>query len=263
MIPGRTLHRLTTLIFTTKTLERLVEPAIADLQKEYLEAGDRSWYRQSRILLAGYLAVLKVIALASVTSTIISAEDRYALRRTFAAAAIAMIVVTTLMIVIPMAGSGEFAAIEIVALLGPQAVPLAIPLSLMLGIALGLGGRTVSGGTTEIVVVAAFACSMVSLGTMLWIMPASNETHHIRWALPWAPLILAMFSLSGTRHGAIRNRWMTVSTCVIYFTLLHAGEAIVQRGGAPPFVGPWIPNIIFVAWAGASLVNLRPLRGSS
>ena len=35
MMPGRTLHRLAAHICSAKTLERVVEPAIADLQKEF------------------------------------------------------------------------------------------------------------------------------------------------------------------------------------------------------------------------------------
>ena len=38
MMPGRTLHRLATHICSAKTLERIVEPAIADLQKEFAAA---------------------------------------------------------------------------------------------------------------------------------------------------------------------------------------------------------------------------------
>ena len=35
MIPGRVLHRLAARLCCAKTLEHVVEPAIADLQKEY------------------------------------------------------------------------------------------------------------------------------------------------------------------------------------------------------------------------------------
>ena len=38
MIPGRALHRLAACICCAKTLEHVVEPAIADLQKEYASA---------------------------------------------------------------------------------------------------------------------------------------------------------------------------------------------------------------------------------
>jgi hypothetical protein len=37
MMPGRTLHRLATLICDAKSLGRVVEPAIADLQKEHAQ----------------------------------------------------------------------------------------------------------------------------------------------------------------------------------------------------------------------------------
>ena len=40
MIPGRILHRLAAAVCSAKTLERVVEPAIADLQKEHAQALD-------------------------------------------------------------------------------------------------------------------------------------------------------------------------------------------------------------------------------
>jgi Lipopolysaccharide export system permease LptF/LptG len=256
MMPGRALHRLAARICSAKALERVVEPAIADLQKEHVEAGNRSAHRQAWVFLAGYLAVLKVIALAAVTSTFIATEDRYVLGRTFAVAAVVMMTVTTLMVALPMAALSELATTNHVALVLPQALPLSLPLGLMVGIAYGAGGRIVSPATIRLLLLAALTCSIVSLGSMLWIMPASSGwNHHIRFALPCAALVLTAFSLATARRGALRGGWMVAATCAIYFALLHVGDLLIQRGGAPPFIGPWLPNIVFVAWAGASFMT--------
>ena len=48
MMPGTTLHRLAAYICSAKTLERVVEPAIADLQKEYDDAQACSPLRRAR-----------------------------------------------------------------------------------------------------------------------------------------------------------------------------------------------------------------------
>jgi hypothetical protein len=64
MIPGRTLHRLATRICSAKTREWLVDPILADLQKEYREAVQcgRVW-RSRWILTVGYVGLLAAVAL--------------------------------------------------------------------------------------------------------------------------------------------------------------------------------------------------------
>jgi hypothetical protein len=59
MIPGGALHRLAGRMCSAKTLERVVEPAIADLQREYADGtGDRSALARLWALRGGYIAVL-------------------------------------------------------------------------------------------------------------------------------------------------------------------------------------------------------------
>ena len=80
MIPGRTLHRIASYICSTDTLERIVEPAIADLQKEY--AGTSSTAPRVRSLAIGYAAILKVIAICAFSLPVGSDEGRATLVRT-------------------------------------------------------------------------------------------------------------------------------------------------------------------------------------
>ena len=61
-IPGRGLHHLAARVCSPKTLERIVEPAIADLQTEYAQARTSSAGR-ARALITGYTAILQVIAM--------------------------------------------------------------------------------------------------------------------------------------------------------------------------------------------------------
>ena len=139
LMPGRTLHRFATHLCSAKTLERVVEPAIADLQKEYAAARSAS----SRVwaLLLGYLAVLKVMALcaASVPS---SGDDRRAVASALAWSTVMFVVVFALLVLLPLYSfqnipRGWYAATTLV----PQALPLAIPIGVVFGIALGLNAR--------------------------------------------------------------------------------------------------------------------------
>lgn len=304
MIPGPTLHRLAARLCSAKTLERVVEPAIADLQREYLDTAGQSPWRRAWILLGAYYAVLKVLAFTVAKPTRLSPEDRGALGRTFAVAGAALVAFSGLLIAFPMAGFPEFVKARHAMLLMPQALPLTFPLGVTLGIAYGIGGRNVSPKAIKIVLVAALACSIVSLGTMLWIMPAANQafrqdmfnalgnegvprkgstemslaelrqdivdarahwdlrrvqhdewSYHIRWALPWATLVLALFACATAWRGATRRRWMVMASCVGYLVLLYIGEDVVNRWGAPSFIGPWLPNLMFGVGATALLLR--------
>src|SRR5688572_29540065 len=82
MMPGRTLHRLATHICSAKTLERVVEPAIADLQKEF--AGAERMSRRAWVLLNGYFAILKVIAVCALNVSSTTRDERQALSRAVA-----------------------------------------------------------------------------------------------------------------------------------------------------------------------------------
>ncbi len=100
MIPGRALHRLASRICSAKTLEQVVTPAIADLQREYADGGlDQSALRRLWTLGRGYIAVMEVIGMCALNPASMSRDDRRYLIRTFSwitacvlAAAVSLIV---------------------------------------------------------------------------------------------------------------------------------------------------------------------------
>jgi hypothetical protein len=64
MIPGRFLHHLARLVCAARSVEQIVEPALADLQYEWKAV--RTISRRAQVLLEGYAAV--VIAIGWITS---------------------------------------------------------------------------------------------------------------------------------------------------------------------------------------------------
>jgi hypothetical protein len=72
-------------IFGHKTMARVIDPMVADLQKEYAEAirRDRVW-KSRGILLAGYFVFLKTIAVCGAGTTLRgwTVDDRSAMSRT-------------------------------------------------------------------------------------------------------------------------------------------------------------------------------------
>jgi Lipopolysaccharide export system permease LptF/LptG len=167
MIPGRALHRLAARICSAKTLERAVEPTIADLQKEYVDAKHQSRSRRVVRLLTGYLAVLKVIAMTAIEKPLGADDERHALIRTFAWAAGAIVCasgVVLVLTVVALRGMPPYYT----ALMTPMMLPIAIPIGLTLGIAFGLSGRTVSRHTRNTVLVGALLATVVSYSTVTW-----------------------------------------------------------------------------------------------
>ena len=173
MIPGGTIHRLAGHICSAKTLERVVEPAIADLQKEYGSAGrvtQRVW-----VLLTGYPAILKVIAACAIRVSMASDEERRELAMILAWSAAMFIVVALLLIVPPLyhfpaAMRGWYGAMTV----APQAVALAIPLGVAFGIAFGLSTRPTM-NIAKAMLICAFVASALSFGNLAWGVPAGSE----------------------------------------------------------------------------------------
>jgi hypothetical protein len=173
MIPGRALHRLAAGICCAKTLERVVEPAIADLQKEY-GASELHPIRNVYLLLRGYAAILKVIAICTATVSIESDDERRALVRTLAWSAGLIVAIFVLMVLPPLYRIDEtlrgwYAATKYM----PQAAPLAIPLGVVLGVAFGLSTRP-RAESVKAVLFGALGASLLSFMILAWVMPAAD-----------------------------------------------------------------------------------------
>ena len=173
MMPGRALHRLAHYVCSPKALERIVEPAIADLQKEYAAVESGTAVRRARVLLAGYVAILEVMLMCAVQPSPATTDERRALVRTFAwaggiTAATSAILILMSVAVLP--GVPLF----FLALLTTLMLPIALPVGLIVGIAVGLGGRTVTRRATTVVLVAALAAVGISYGTMVWSWPVAT-----------------------------------------------------------------------------------------
>lgn len=175
MIPGRALQRLAARICRAKTLERVVEPAIADLQKEYADAEHQSRSRRVLILLTGYLAVLEVIAMTALEKPPVANEERSALIRTFAWAAGATACAFGLLIVLTVAALPGIPPFYVV-LMTPMMLPIAMPVGLTLGIGFGLSGRTISPRTRNTILLSAVLATVVSYGTMTWGIAVPSQT---------------------------------------------------------------------------------------
>jgi hypothetical protein len=300
MIPGLVLHRVAAGICSPKQLERVVEPAIADLQKEYGAAESGSVLRRARVLFTGYLAILEVMLMCALQTPPATDEERRALVRTFAWTAGIVAGVGALMIGLVVAtvmmGGAPWPRPVHYAMLIPMALPIALPIAMTFGLAIGFGGRAATGRAKRTIVATAFMASLVSLVSLWTIAPLANQAFrqatfeakggrgdvmkvgaaemtmpelrhqanalsrnprqaelarmgrwnfHMRVALSFGTLVLALFSLAVAERLPKPPRAMVMAGSAVYLLLLLAGEALTLEG-APPAVAAWLANAVFL-----------------
>jgi hypothetical protein len=184
--PGDRLRALAARLFDARTMERLVDPVVADLQAEHGDAVRAGRRRTSGwIRIAGYIAFLKVATLcawAAATGPQSRPDgDRSALWR-----AIGLSLVTvTLMTVFLHAPSVVVASVRepsarwLMLYMIPQSLPFTIPMALTLGTVYGLRSRVLSRRLVLSVVVLAMVCSAASFATVFWVAPAANRAYSV------------------------------------------------------------------------------------
>jgi hypothetical protein len=300
-------------VCSARTMERLIDPALTDIQVEYRNAiaQGRVW-RSRWIRMAGYVAFVKVLALYGSERTVRdwSVDDGQAFARTLGLS-IAAFTLTAVLLISPAVGG---VPTNLVLYLIPQALPLAIPVGIALGTFCGLGGRVVSFRLKGASLALALACSAGSLASTIWFIPAANQGYrvsvaehlrlpagkqvtltagaiemnmgdlrrtvdalaqsgrtrearkmafgyYIRWALPCAPFVLALFALSVTPRRPVR-RWILAAAacgaCLSYYLFLLAADFAARRTLLPIVASVWLPNLVYaVVSSGLMIVSPR------
>lgn len=226
--PGDRLRAISARLCSARTMERLIDPVLTDLQTEYSEAHRRgqSW-RRRWILAAGYVAFLKVIIVCGCEQSMRALRDwpddeRRVLGRTLALCSAAMLALTILITFGPMLQYAQRHPDRIGLLIYslPQALPIAVPVGFTLGIFCGLGGRAVSRRLAGWVLAAAFACSVVSFATMAWMIPAAGQA----WRLSLEESLGKQITLT---HGPLELTLSELGRQIDSFT--HAGRTRESR----------------------------------
>jgi lipopolysaccharide export LptBFGC system permease protein LptF len=181
--PGTRLRAMAARVFDAKTMERYVDPAIADLQVEYDEAAMCGPRRErARVMAAGYLGVIQVVTIQGCLQGIDAVrnatdDDRRALLRTVLAST-PVLIIATLTLIAPFIVQlrSHPRSTDLAIYLIPQALPLSIPVALTFGILWGLSRLSTSRTAMVLVLVLALGGSLVSFATLGWVMPNANQT---------------------------------------------------------------------------------------
>jgi lipopolysaccharide export LptBFGC system permease protein LptF len=287
--PGDRLRALATQVFDEDTMERLVDPVIADLQTEYAEASRAGQvWRRRWVSLGGYIAFAKVsVRPLRVFLTVMSA-------------------VTLLMMVPPYLQSARFMTFARLLYLLPQALVIAVPFALMIALGWSRPVRR-SRQWLRAMIAAGVICSAFCFVTLAWWTPAANQafrvsmarefgasfpprglpeltigelrremnsptpvdaslreritheltfTYYMHWALPCASLSFALLMIALHRRG-VRRRWLLLSVLPIvfgYYVLLFVGRFYAIGGGISELTASaaaWMPNAIMILIASA------------
>jgi len=152
-------------------MERVIDPAIADLQSQRKE------------FVAGYFGVIKVIALCVIGGLMLApsswpADDRRAFGRTLIWSSV-LVVILTALFEYPVAARVPTMLLHPSPLrylyLAPPALTVTLTMGATLGLVLALGGRQLSRRMTYAMLALSLAASIVSLVNVAWVTPMSNQ----------------------------------------------------------------------------------------
>jgi hypothetical protein len=185
--PGARLRAIAARLYGAQTMDRLIDPTLADLQAEYEKAatGDRNWERR-RIVVLGHLAVIRVMtvhgrmrAMGFLRSS--THEDRRTVIRALRPSVVIMLVGTVLLMA-PFMNSvsrGRPNSGELALYLIPQALPISIPVGLTLGILWGLGRVVASARSRTLILLLATMASVASFPMLAWVAPTANQAFRV------------------------------------------------------------------------------------
>jgi hypothetical protein len=192
--PGDRLRALALRVCSDVAMERLIDPVLADLQREDADAARRGQvWRRRRLRIAGTLAFWQVIGLHTVTRAPMlarewAAADEHAVGRTVAFSATFIAALTLLFVWVPLSSTvierdnlGYYAKFNghdlawLVLYIVPQAVAVGVPLGFPCGVLFGLRRRTPTARARRNILLIATACSALMFVVVAWMMPESNQ----------------------------------------------------------------------------------------
>jgi hypothetical protein len=168
-------------------MERVIDPLIADVQREHADAvrHGRMW-RSRWIQIAGWLTFFKVLVVCAGTHLMAverwTTDDRKSLLRAAVISAITAVVITVLLV----SRSAEdlpkvllHPSPKRLLYLAPYPFVAGIVLGETLGIVLGLGGRALSRRLVGTAIGAALICSAIAFIDVGWVAPAANTAYRM------------------------------------------------------------------------------------
>jgi len=165
-------------------MQHVIDPVIADLQHEYERTkATRQGLRAGIVLLRGYCAFWTVVMVHVPAMWLhrtiggLSASHQESFIRAVVPAVLTMVTLSVALVASPAhsINQRDLLGAWLVILLLPQSIPFSIPLSLFTGIVCGLRLRPVTRTVRRTVVILGLAGTLVSAGTIAWVVPVANQ----------------------------------------------------------------------------------------
>ena len=257
--PGARLRSLARRVCDPSTMERLIDPVIADLQCEHAEALSHGRVWRSRwIRVRGCVAFWRVATTISTSSSArairdwVAAEDQV-VGRAIAIALAATTVVVALIVWLPLsrasyAVSGKMAQLTLYLL--PQALPLGVPMGLVVGVLGGMRGRVVTTRVRRTITALTVACSIAMLADVAWALPAGNQA--FRELVVGRPLIRGANELTlgqlASRDAFQCQFRLALAFAPLALELFSLGVAAARRGTYGPVAVGFMASAIWFAY---------------
>jgi hypothetical protein len=197
--PGRRLRALAARVCSQKTMGRLVDPIVADMQIEYAASSHASAWRRACVLAQGYAGFWKALLLHTVSSAArqTDLERDSVFGRTAAFSIVGFLLVTLLLTLPPLLSGirpsrGAVQQAVLAVTLIPQALPISIPIGLCIGIVSAMRVRTLTR-------------RHLSVTLTIALMAACLVSAVIEWALPWGNQAFRQMVLSQLTDGQIAH----------------------------------------------------------
>jgi hypothetical protein len=249
--PGLQLRAIAARLFDRSTLERLVDPLIADLQFEHAEAmrhGHLWRARWSRV--AGCIAFWKVAIHAWFATN-------WQAARAIAVAFSTGMLITTLAVLVVLANTPATVSTQgkmawLVLYLLPQGLAIGLPICLASGLFIWLRGEGADASRHRTVLRLMRLALVLGVVNAGWIAPAANNTYRnlvsARLALAIAPMPLGVLALAGAKTGRRRSAAIVVLTTLTLFAgcylLFSDNDIATLMRWIPALAIAWIPDAI-------------------
>jgi lipopolysaccharide export LptBFGC system permease protein LptF len=181
-LPGSWLRAFAVLVCRSSTVERLVDPIIADLRIEYAAALGSSWRRRG-VLLRAYLGFWKAVALHAALSIgkRVEAGDEAVVRRAIVFSCLGFALVTVLLALPPLVdgihlNGGKVRQLMFAITLIPQALPISIPIGVCIGIMSAVRARTLTRRDFRVTLTIGFTAACLVWAIIEWGLPWGNQT---------------------------------------------------------------------------------------
>ena len=178
--PGYWLRAVATRLCGPQTVERLVDPIVADLQMEHAALGEKNVWRRRRLRLSTYVAFWKALSLHVVLAVAQPAPDGARLRRAVGVSLLVLALSTAALTMPPLLdysalpGDWGFRAL-LVLLMIPQALPVSIPAAACIGILYAMRAHRATRRDFYGVMMFTVLASTVVWAVIEWAVPGANQ----------------------------------------------------------------------------------------